>query len=169
MNVSFFERFKNEMQIGDITLYENDDITKEYLSERIRMAFAVGDLNSEQVRELYALMDYAIVNAKIRVEQNNIQNISKQKYANLPNFVSNPKSLDDRRARANYWRLNNQFQLVMDTINGKQHKFMKLWDEYNNTNDVVRKEEIVQIMEMMYPTTSKKLHIANEREGRSRK
>ncbi len=77
--------------------------------------------------------------------------------------LRNPKTLSDRRARANYWAQSSLWRGVKDRITGKHKKFNKLWKDFSNTNDVEEQRIIVEQMEKLYPTTEKMLDKEEER------
>lgn len=90
-------------------------------------------------------------------------------YENNPMmWLRNPRNLDERRARANYWAKKSTFSIMMDKISGKGQKFDKLWDQYSHAQTEEEKEMIVEQMEKMYPTTQARLDAAEREEGRSR-
>lgn len=66
--------------------------------------------------------------------------------------MRNPENLDDRRRRANYWRINNNFTLLVDTVIGKNQRFGKLWDAYSAAQTEEERQKIVEKMERLYPT-----------------
>lgn len=66
--------------------------------------------------------------------------------------LRHPENLDERRLRANFWRLNNNFKLLVDTVIGKNQRFSKLWDAYSKAQTEEERQQIVEKMEKMYPT-----------------
>lgn len=96
--------------------------------------------------------------ARKRSQQLEQQMKEEEEQANLSRYgvnysLRNPNSLDERRARANFWRLNNNFRLLVDTVVGKNQKFSKLWDQYSKATTDEERLAIVTKMEKMYPTT----------------
>lgn len=67
--------------------------------------------------------------------------------------LRHPENLDERRKRANFWRINNNFKLLVDTVIGKNYRFGKLWDAYSKAQTEEERQQIVEKMEKMYPTS----------------
>jgi len=88
-------------------------------------------------------------------------------YPHLKNWLVDPQTLGERRARANYWRLGNMLQQAMDRISGKTHRFEKLWRQFTDSEDEIEKETIIIEMERMYPTSTAKLRRAEKAEARA--
>lgn len=105
--------------------------------------------------------------------KNRIDNFFKQeeeeKYNLDPTlWLKKPRNLAERRARADYWRTNSAFTLLISKINGKGKKFDKLWDQFSHAKDEGEKKRIVEEMEKLYPTTKSRLASAERKEGRGR-
>ena len=66
--------------------------------------------------------------------------------------LRNPKDLEERRSRANFWSHNNNFRLLCDIIIGKNKKFSMLWDQFAKAKSEEERRIIVEKMEKMYPT-----------------
>ena len=108
------------------------------------------EIRSEAFR---AINEDAIRKSKQREEEL----IQQQKKNNLKQYgvdynLRNPKNLDERRQRANFWRINNNFRLLVDTVIGKNYMFGKLWDQYSNAKTDEERQQIVEKMEKLYPT-----------------
>ena len=155
---------KGRMMAGEVTYLGNEAEAKEQLEEEIMSKHRAGFLSDSQMEDLLNRVDKAVYIAKERAAKRRTE---RQYASNLPKFVVDPQTLSDRRARANYWRQSSNFKIAIDTLTGKTHKFNKLWEEFSKTKDVARQQEIIEQMEKMYPTTSKKLESASK-SGRSR-
>ena len=83
----------------------------------------------------------------------------------VPEFVYNPETLGQRRARANYWMRFSQWSMFKAKISGKMKKFDQMWEEFADTQDETRQAEIVEQMEKMYPTTQHRIDMAERKEG----
>lgn len=75
-----------------------------------------------------------------------------------------PKNLEDRRARANFWRTQSKWSTLINVINGKSKKFDKLWNQYRTATEEER-QQIVEEMERLFPTTERNIKQA-ERDAR---
>lgn len=93
-----------------------------------------------------------------------------RRQANLDRYgvdysLRNPKDLSERRSRANFWRLNNNFRLLVDTVIGKNYRFGKLWDQYSKAETEEQRKEIVEKMEKLYPTREFAIRAVEKKTG----
>lgn len=118
--------------------------------------------NREANRALMAEIEAEALHAESERARKNMQELNQRieqerKEKNRRQYgvdysLRNPKDLSERRARANFWRLNNNFKLLVDTVVGKNQKFGKLWDQYSKAQTDEERLKIVEKMEKMYPT-----------------
>ena len=79
--------------------------------------------------------------------------------------LRNPQSLDERKSRANFWRLNNNFTFFLGVVTGKELRFGKLWDKYNAAKTDEERRQIVEKMEKMYPTRESAIRAVERKTG----
>ena len=103
--------------------------------------------------------------SKVQKEQEHWQNL--QQYGVEFN-LRNPKELEDRRSRANYWRTQNKFHILLNKINGKSKKFNDLWIKYSISKSEEERLKIVEEMERMFPTKESAIRRAEKNARGSR-
>ena len=85
------------------------------------------------------------------------ERIEREKENNRDRFgisidLRNPKTLAERRDRANFWKNNSLFAYWVGRITGKNKKFNDLQTQYNKAKTDEERLQIVEEMEKMYPT-----------------
>lgn len=100
--------------------------------------------------------------AKADQEQKEWEN--KERYG-VPYNLRNPETLEDRRNRANFWRTNSKFKLILDKITKKDEKFHNLWQQYAMSKSEEERLKIVEQMEKMYPTKESAIRAAEKKAG----
>ena len=81
-------------------------------------------------------------------------------------WLKQPRDLAERRARANYWRLNSGFSLLVGKVSGKDRRFNDLWDQFSKAKTEEEKQRIVDELEKMYPTTEARIEAEERKMGR---
>lgn len=66
--------------------------------------------------------------------------------------LGNPKSLEDRMLRANYWRIENGWKTLVNYVNGKSKKYYALLDQFARAKTESERAVIIEQMEKMFPT-----------------
>lgn len=138
-----------------------------YEREQKREAEARRTQEAEMRYEAFQAENRRAAMARQQVEKELIQ---KQKQENLNRYgvdysLRNPKDLDERRRRANFWRINNNFRLLVDTVIGKNYRFGKLWEQYSTAKTDEERQQIVEKMEKMYPTREFAVRSVEKRTG----
>lgn len=178
MSTFEYEKLKENLTLGETQSVSLDD--KDYdkkvaqgIHGEIEFQLKMGRITPSQMEELVAMIPKYVRNSKER-DRKLSEKVDKkmkdekrkeeiQAGVRVPEFVSDPKDLEDRRARANYWRGQTKWKMLVETITLKNRKFNKLWKEYNKTDDIRKQEEIVNEMEKMFPTTQRKIDTENKK------
>lgn len=87
-----------------------------------------------------------------------------QQYGVDINF-RNPQSLEERRSRANYWRIENPFHILLNYVNGKSKKMNDLWTKYSQVKTEEERLQIVEQMEKMFPTKESDIRRVEKKAG----
>lgn len=125
--------------------------------------------NDREFRNWVSETDRLITQKKVEREKAVRKSAEDLNYEQDPMlWLRNPRNLDERRARANYWRLNSTWSVLISKINGKGKIFENLWEKYSHAQSEEEKQMIVEQMEKLYPTTQARLDAASKQEGRSR-
>ena len=111
---------------------------------------------NEQAKKNFSAMEEA------RKQQRKQENLDRY---GVSYDLRNPKDLSERRSRANFWRLNNDFRLFFDIVIGKDKRFGNLWDRYEKAQTDEERLEIVEKMEKLYPTRESAVQSVERKTG----
>lgn len=162
MNETQGQAYKRQQAgITAATRYEkeqkrNEQLRKEWEANSKAEEIEIQKNNAKNMQKYYS---------KVQKEQERWQNL--QQYGVEFN-LRNPKELEDRRSRANYWRTQNKFYILLNAVNGKSKKFNDLWVKYSISKSEEERLQIIEEMERMFPTKESAIRRAekNARGGR---
>lgn len=174
-----YEVLKEKLSMGEVQAVnpqkdDYDSFVAAKIHGKIEHEHKMGRITTVQMEQLVSMIPQYVANSRIR-DQRRIEE-SRNKTAEekiqsdivsgrrVPEFVSDPKNLAERRSRANYWRGRTKWHALVETVTLKNKKFSKLWNDFNKAaGDEQRQEEIINEMEKMFPTTDDKIAKENRR------
>lgn len=145
------------------------------MSERAKEEEARRKARQEREREERAENKRALMEAEFERNRKYSEELerhreAKKKSENLARYgveydLRHPETLSDRRSRANFWRIQNNWSVLKNAINGKSKKFSALWDKYSEAKTDEERLQLVEKMEKLFPTKERNIRKVEKNEG----